>query len=146
VVASEISHPLALRSEKLLERGKLNQRGLLVSKNGALAHILVSTEQLPRALKILNALLQAHEDRGQPPSWPKEENALLAVSVDGEAVRFSLSEVTDSTPHVPTPAGGEASLVRTEVNSPVRFSCRSPICRPSWDRSDEHGLMENSSE
>ena len=104
VVASEISHPLALRSEKLLERGKLNQRGLLVSKNGALAHILVSTEQLPRALKILNALLLAHEDRGQPPSWPKEENALLAVSVDGEAVRFSLSEVTDNTPHVPTPA------------------------------------------
>ena len=104
VIASEISHPLALRSEKLLERGKLNQRGLLVSKNGALAHILVSKEQLPRALKILNALLLALEERKEPVSWPKEEAAMLAVTINGEAVRFSLSEVTDSTPHVLTAA------------------------------------------
>jgi hypothetical protein len=104
VVASEISHPLALRSEKLLERGKLSQRGLLVSKNGTLAHILVSTEQLPRALKILNALLLALEEKKEPASWPKEEGALLAASIDGEAVRFSLSELADSTPHVLTAA------------------------------------------
>jgi hypothetical protein len=56
-IVPDISHPLVLRSEKLLNRGKLNQRGLVISKNGALAHILVSTEQLPRALKVLNALL-----------------------------------------------------------------------------------------
>ncbi len=103
-IAPDTSHPLVLRSEKLLGRGKLNQRGLVISKTGALAHILVSREQLPRALKILNALLLALEERGQPASWPKKEDALLAVSIDGEAVRFSLSELTDSTPHVLTPA------------------------------------------
>jgi len=81
----------------------VNQRGLLISKNGALSHILVSKEQLPRALRILNALLGALEERGQPTSWSKEEGALLTVGIDGEAVRFSLSEVTDSVPHVLTP-------------------------------------------
>ena len=52
-VTPEISHPLALRSQRLLERGKTNQRGLLPSKNSALAHIFVSGGQVPRALKIL---------------------------------------------------------------------------------------------
>jgi hypothetical protein len=103
-IAPDISHPLVSRSEKLLDRGKLNQRGLVISKNGALAHILVSREQLPRALKVLNALLLALEEREQPASWPKEENSLLTVSIDGEAVRFSLSELTDNVPHVLTPA------------------------------------------
>lgn len=108
-IAPDISHPLVLKSEKLLDRGKLNQRGLVISKNGALAHILVSREQLPRALKVLNALLLALEERNQPASWPKQENALLSVSIDGEAVRFSLSELTDDAPHVLSP---------TEVNHP----------------------------
>ncbi len=104
VIPSEPSHPLVLRSEKLLGPGKVNQRGLLRSKNGVLSHILVSGEQLSRALRILNALLLALEERGQPASWPKEEGALLTVGIDGEAVRFSLSEVTDSVPHVLTPS------------------------------------------
>jgi hypothetical protein len=108
-IAPDVSHPFALRSEKLLRRGKLNQRGLVIAKNGALSHILVSREQLPRALKILNALLLALEERNQPASWPKQENALLVVSIDDEAVRFSLSEITDSAPHILTPS---------EVNHP----------------------------
>jgi hypothetical protein len=102
-IAPDLSHPFALRSEKLLGRGKFNQRGLVIAKNGALAHMLVSREQLPRALKVLNALLLALDERNQPASWPKQENALLAASIDGEAVRFSLSEVTDSAPHILTP-------------------------------------------
>jgi transglutaminase-like putative cysteine protease len=48
-IAADISHPLVLRSEKLLNLGKLSQRGLVISKNGPLAHILVSREHLPRA-------------------------------------------------------------------------------------------------
>jgi hypothetical protein len=103
-VPNELSHTLVLRSEKILARGKLNQRGLVIPKTGALAHILVSREQLPRALKVLNALLLALEAQGQQVSWPKANDASLAVSIDGEAVRFSVSEITDSLLHVPTPA------------------------------------------
>jgi hypothetical protein len=103
-IPNELSHALALKSEKLLAPGKLNQRGLVISKNGALPHILVSGEQLPRALKVLNALLLALEARGQQASWPKADSASLAVTIDDEGVRFSVSEVTDSVPHVLTPA------------------------------------------
>jgi len=66
--------------------------------------IRVSREQLPRAFKILNALLLAVEARGQQASLPKADGASLAVSIEGETVRFSVSEVTDSLPHVMTPA------------------------------------------
>ena len=103
-IPDELSHALVLRSEKLLARGKLNERGLAISKNGALRHILVSREQLPRALKILNGLLLALHERGYLAFWPKEEGASLTVTVDGEPVRFSVSEVTDSLPHVLTSA------------------------------------------
>ena len=94
-LASEISHPLALRPEKLLQHGKLNQRGLLISKNGALAPILVSKEQLPRAVKVLNALLLALEERGQLASWPKQEGASLTVSIDDEAAQLQQDLRTD---------------------------------------------------
>ena len=103
-IPDELSHPLALKSEKLLTRGKLNQRGLVISKKGALTHILVSREQVPRALKILNALLLALNERGHLASWPREESAFLAATVDRELVRFSVSEVTESVAHVLTPA------------------------------------------
>ncbi len=130
-LAPDVSHPFALRSEKLL-----------------VAHILFSREQLPRALKVLNALLLALEERNQPASWPEQENALLAVSIDGEAVRFSLSELTDSAPHILTPSevNHPWSAPKYDYSSPAGFSCRSPTCRHSWNRFDEPGLTENSSE
>ena len=105
-------------------------------------------EQLPRALKVLNALLLALEERNQPASWPEQENALLAVSIDGEAVRFSLSELTDSAPHILTPSevNHPWSAPKYDYSSPAGFSCRSPTCRHSWNRFDEPGLTENSSE
>lgn len=102
-VPSELSHALVLKSEKRLAHGKLNQRGLVISKKGALAHILASRGQLPRALKVLNALLLALDERGHTASWPREEGALLSATIDGEGVRFSVSEITDSVPHVLTP-------------------------------------------
>jgi len=53
---------------------------------------------------VLNALLLALEAQGLQTSWPKADDASLAVSIDGEAVRVSVSEITDSLPHVLTPA------------------------------------------
>jgi hypothetical protein len=42
--------------------------------------------------------------RDSKTSWPKADDASLAVSIDGEAVRVSVSEITDSLPHVLTSA------------------------------------------
>ena len=107
VISEELSHALVTRTEKLLSSGKENEKKLIVPRKGAASHLLVSREQLPRALRIMNALFVAHEERTQVVSWSKEEGAPLVVSVDGEAVMFCLQELTDSVPHVLPPAEGK---------------------------------------
>ena len=103
-IPKDISHALALKTEKLLSSGKENDRKLLVPKAGTASHLLVSRDQLPRALRITNALFLALEERGHVVSWPKKEDEHLTVSVDGESVAISMREVLDSAKHVLTPA------------------------------------------
>jgi hypothetical protein len=103
-IPAELSHAFALRTEKLLAHGKENAKKLVVPKKGATPHLFVSREQLARSLRILNALFLALEERGQSVAWPKEESAVLTFVVDGETIKFCLLEVTNSVPHVLTPA------------------------------------------
>jgi len=99
-----LSHPLALKTEKMLASGKESERKLMVPKAGTASHLLVSRQQLPRALKILNSLFLALEGKGYLVSWPKEEGTSMTASVDSEPVAFSLREPIDSVRHVLTPA------------------------------------------
>lgn len=94
----------SLKTEKLLVSGKENDRKLLVPKVGTAPHLFVSRAQLPRALRVMNALFLALEERGHVVSWPKKEDERLFVSVEGESVMISLREVLDSEKHVLTPA------------------------------------------
>ena len=103
-IPKELSHALALKTDKLLATGKENERKLLVPKVGTVSHLLVSRDQLPRALCILNALFLALEERGHVVSWPKKEDERLTVGVEGEPVAISMREVIDSEKHVLTPA------------------------------------------
>jgi hypothetical protein len=103
-IPQEISHALALKTEKLLASGKEDDKKLLVPKTGAAQHLVVSRQQFSRALRIMNALFLALEQRGYLVSWPKKEGEQLTVNVEGEAVAVSMQEVLDSQPHVLTPA------------------------------------------
>ena len=103
-IPKELSHVLALKTEKLLASGKENDRKLLIPKVGMASHLFVSRNQLPRALRIMNALFLALEERGLVVSWPKKEDEHLTVEVDGELVAISMREVIDSIKHVLTPA------------------------------------------
>src|SRR5580692_9302420 len=103
-IPAELSHQFVTRTEKLLTSGKENEKKLIVPKDGTLSHLLVSREQMSRALRIMNALFLALEERGQSVSWPKEEQATLTLGVDGEAVRFCVLEITENLRHVLTPA------------------------------------------
>jgi hypothetical protein len=103
-IPQELSHALALRTEKLLASGKEDDRKLLVPKAGTAPHLLVSRQQLPRALRIMNALLIALEEQGHATLWPKKEGDHLAVDINGETVAVSLQEILDGDPHVLTPA------------------------------------------
>jgi hypothetical protein len=102
-IPEEVSHALVVRTEKLLTNGKENEKKLIVAKNGALAHLLVSRGQILRTLRIMNALFLALEERGQSVSWSREEEATLTLAVDGETVRFCVLEITESLRHVLTP-------------------------------------------
>ena len=95
-IPQELSHAFVLRAEKLLSHGKENEQKLLIPKKGVSFHILVSRDQLPRGLRIMNAFFLALEERGQSVSWPKDEGSHLTFCVDGETVRFSLQEITNS--------------------------------------------------
>lgn len=94
-IPPELSHALVVRTEKLLAQGKETEKKLIAPKNGALPHLLVSREQMPRALRIINALFLALEERGQSVLWSKEEEATLTLVVDGETVRFCVLEITE---------------------------------------------------
>jgi len=89
-IPQELSHALALRTEKLLASGKENERKLLMPKAGSAAHLLVSRQQLPRALRIMNALFLAFEEQGYMVSWPKRDEDRLAVIIEGESVPVSM--------------------------------------------------------
>jgi hypothetical protein len=102
-IPKELSHALALKTEKLLASGKETEKKLIVPKAGTASHLLVSRDQLPRALRITNALFLALGERGHVVSWPKKDEH-LTVSVDGEPVAISVREAIDSEKHVLTPA------------------------------------------
>ena len=108
-IPNVLSHPLILKIEELLASAKENDRKLIGPNPGKPPYILVSRQQLPRALRILNALFQALENEGHTVSWLADEPAALAVSVEGESVAFSLRELIKRVPHV---------LTRTEKHHP----------------------------
>ena len=101
-IPQELSHPAALKTEKLLASAKEDDKKLLVPKAGRASHLIVSRQQLPRALRIMNALFLALEERGCVVSWPKKEEEHLTVNVEGESVAVSMQEIVDSERHVLT--------------------------------------------
>jgi hypothetical protein len=67
---SAISHALVVRTKKMLTHPRKDDRGLLLPKEGrALPHIRVSETALPRALRILDALFRALDDRKMAITW-----------------------------------------------------------------------------
>jgi hypothetical protein len=94
-----LTHPIALQIEKCLSRPRADDRGMLLPKPGTAVPIRVSFEQLPRALRICDALLQAMEQAQYQVTWPKPYNAPLTVTVLGEPLTFLISEAVNRKEH-----------------------------------------------
>ena len=91
-----LTHPISLQIEKLLFHSRKYDMGLLVPKLPLVAvPIQVSAEQLPRALRICDAVLEAFERKQYPLSWPKPYNEPLTVVVLGEPLAFMISEAVE---------------------------------------------------
>jgi hypothetical protein len=94
-----LTHPISLQIEKCLSRPMADDRGMLLPKPGTAVPIRVSFEQLPRALRICDALLQAMEQAQYQGTWPKPYNAPLTVTVLGEPLTFLISEAVNRKEH-----------------------------------------------
>jgi hypothetical protein len=116
-----VSHPFAVRTQKLLSHSSKNERGLLVPKSGLASHISVSEAALPRALRILSGLLRVLGERNFTIRWPKEEGSKLCVLALEEELSLAISEKVDALPH---------TLTEQEVARQKRGQWIYP---PKWD-------------
>ena len=99
----EVSHPLAIRTQKLLSHATKNERGLLIPKNGVVSHILVSDDALKRALRILSGLLRILEEHNFTVTWGMDPNSSrLSVVAFDEDLGLLISEKIDAVPHALT--------------------------------------------
>jgi hypothetical protein len=97
-----LSHPFAIRTQKLLSHATKNERGLLVPKNGFVSHISVSDSALPRALRILSGLLRVLEERNFTVTWAKDEGSKLCLVALDEEMHFVIFEKIEAVPHTLT--------------------------------------------
>ena len=89
-----ISHPLVLRTKKVLAHPRKDERGLLIPKEGKpLSHIRVSESALPRSLGILDTLFRALDERKILIKWANSDAENLSVTVFDEGATFSISEL-----------------------------------------------------
>jgi len=96
------SHPLTVRTRRFLVRAKPDLAGILVSGEGLVAHVRVSKRTLPRALRILDALFLALDQKPFRLSWPEGSDARLTISVLDDTFRFAISEIIQYKRHRPT--------------------------------------------
>ena len=120
-----ITHPIALRIERSISRSK-SQAGLLLPRRGRAVPIQVTAEQLPRALRILDAVLTALEQAGHPLTWPAPYRVPMTATVLEEPLTFVISEVLERHGHQPTASRnltpGAGPLVATgEMGIPAQW-------------------------
>jgi hypothetical protein len=108
----EITHPMAVQT---------NEHGMMVPSENRASHLKVSANALPRALRILDALFVALEERGNHVSWPSSADAKLKITVDGQQIGLSLTEMFAQKPHTPT----QEEVARRKRNLYVSA--------PNWD-------------
>ncbi len=97
-----VSHAVVVRSERLLRNAKKDENNILVPRKGMTSHLRVTEARLPRALRILDAMFVALEERGMQIVWPNEENASLHVVCEAENLDFVLEEILDRKAHAPS--------------------------------------------
>ena len=93
------THPIALRIEGCFSKTRKDERGLLAARPGMAVPIQVSLAQLPRALRILDVLLEVLEQAEYPLTWAKPYNTPLKVTVLDEPLGFRIYETVKRRDH-----------------------------------------------
>lgn len=97
-----LTHRHALRIERFILSTKTDEMGVLLPRKGRVVPVRVSPEALPRALRIIDALLSAVEAANYTLKWESPYNTPLSIAVLDEELTFSISEILDRMEHKPT--------------------------------------------
>jgi hypothetical protein len=89
------SHELVIRTRKSLREAGQGGRTLLHPSGARVFDICVSKRAMPRALRILDSLVKALEDRGFTIECRHDERLQTSVALLGEKVRIRLEELQD---------------------------------------------------
>ncbi|MCC6694363.1 MAG: hypothetical protein IT365_01920 [Candidatus Hydrogenedentes bacterium] len=97
IVPNELTdaHPLVARAERSLRNASTNERQLLIPSAQNCLDIRVSKGALPRALRIMDALLKALEARGISVELTGEQKIPTQVVVLGETFGIGIEEKAD---------------------------------------------------
>lgn len=71
-----LAHPITLRIEGCFSKTREDERGLLAPRPGMVVPLQVSHDRLPRALRILDVLLEVLEQAEYPLTWSKPQTSL----------------------------------------------------------------------
>lgn len=110
-------HPLVRTTFRSLREAKAHDDGVLYSADKRLLDVGVARPNLPRARRVMDAVVKAFRTRGWLLAEPTGDELHVVVVVEGQRVPFSLSERTTRVP--PTPP------------KPVRIG-RGEFYTPSW--------------
>lgn len=112
-------HSLVRMAADAFRQGKVDGYGVLRAPRqiGCLA-IRVSTDSVPRALRIMDALVKALEARGCPVRVADDPKQGTYVEIAGEKIRFRLEEAIERRKHAPTPAEMERQKKRSWERPP----------------------------
>jgi hypothetical protein len=99
----EIKHPWAVRTKRALSSASKDERGILRPKVVKTLHVDVSIGSVPRALRILDALFYALEERSYSVQWESRDDARLKIVVNKQELYPHLSEHITRKSHTLTP-------------------------------------------
>ncbi|MGB7493303.1 MAG: hypothetical protein WBR26_24455 [Candidatus Acidiferrum sp.] len=99
----QIANRHVIRIDKSVLRGKKDERGLPLTRQGRNLPVHVSLESLPRALRILDALFTALDSAGFNIEWVSPYASPLNVLVLNEKIGVSISEKIERKQHKITP-------------------------------------------
>ncbi|HYK87263.1 MAG TPA: hypothetical protein VE398_00735 [Acidobacteriota bacterium] len=87
-------HPLVARTKAAMAEAHPNYKGMIWPHWKACLGMKVGKKSIPRAIRIMNALVRALEARGFPVSAsPDDRKAVTVVRIQGEQVSFCLEEI-----------------------------------------------------
>jgi hypothetical protein len=147
-----VAHRIARRIEKSMTKSRADDRGVLSTKQGRIVPLKITSEGLPRALRILDALFSALDDAKCFVDWPSPYNTQLKVVSDAEKLQLMMTESIWRKEHQPT----SEEIARQKSNTwwqPNRWdytrtghlkftleSCEYPLISRSWSEGKRRTL------